>query len=346
MTDVADDVVWADDEKVQRRVRVRRKPGQVTRAVPGLPAPRAAEPMTLIGMADETPRDVWRQRARRGWLGLLVVNVLVLLLAGIGAAWQWLAGGPNTSTAPATQSASDRSPDPAAEAYALRVARLWFTYSPSTRTERRQAVAELLPGATPDIGWDGTSTSSTSDAWVVSDTPVVPDLVTGQVRRVAVLVVANGTERTLLLTIGRDGRGAPYLVQWPTLGSAPRVGDVRSDVDQVDQVDLAGQRLATPTVEGFLRAWGAGTSDLPVFVLEGWNPPPGPGNLRFVKADWQLPVGIGQYRTVNALVTWEDTDKRQLQSAYSLTLSTTGTRWSVAGFDVAQPGAISLTTNS
>lgn len=343
-------VVWADDETPARRtVRARRRPGaprRVVRTVPGLPAPDAEARVQLIAPErNVTRKDKAVQGARRLWLGTIVAAVVMVFVVGATTLWD-RAFGSDPQPAAVQQLGVDRG-DRKAENYALRVARLWFTYSPDTRTERRAAVAALLPGADPDIGWDGKSTSSTSDSWIVSDDLWTPDLVTGQVRRIGVVVVANGQERTLLLTIGSDEQGRPQLVQYPTIGSQPTVGNVRTNVTPVAVEDVANREAARATVEGFLTAWGKGSPDARrVYALEGFVPAPGPGDLTFVSATWQLPPG-GQARQVNVLVQWRDAEGRTLPSAYSMTLVTTGARWSVSAFDVAQPGTIPLTsTNS
>lgn len=330
-------------------VRTRRKPGaprRVVRTEPGLPAPNAETRVQLIAPERVVSRrDKVVRWARRLWLATIVASVVIVFVAGATTVWDRITG----HRQPVQQQAAtgvDQG-DREAENYALRVARLWFTYSPDTRDERRAAVAQLLPGADPDIAWDGKSTSSTSDSWIVSDALVTPDLVTGQVRRIGVVVVANGQERTLLLTIGDDAQGRPQLVQFPTIGSQPAIGAVRTQQAPTVPEDVANREAARATVEGFLTAWGKGSPDArQVYSLEGFVPAPGPGNLTFVDATWQLPQG-GQSRVVNVLVRWRDNDGRLLPSAYAMALVTTGARWSVSSFDVARPGTIPLTsTNS
>lgn len=351
---VLEPVVWADDPPVRpagrgrRRLVVRQRggvgaQGWAADAPPPTGAPFLGPDRVVLVTAEPVPKRSVKTALFRLWQFLVVLVLVVLLVLGGVSVVRPPARVPVDAIAASTAAAIERAnptPNLPAEGYALRVARVWFTYSPAGRDARRVTVANLMPGAAPDIAWDGVSTSAVTDAWVVHDY-VVDDW-----REVHVAVQTDGGVRLLIVTVSVDAAtGSTALVLFPSVGSQPAVGKVPAEPGATVNTDPGAQGAAAPTVEGFLRAWGSGVAaDVAVFT-DGFTAPPGPGGLKLAGAPrWTMPAG-GAQRVVTVLVRWADTAGRVTPSAYSITLTTNGQRWSVKDFNVAAPGSISFTTN-
>lgn len=274
------------------------------------------------------PRYDWRALALRARQLVVVAAALVLLVLGLTAGLRTPEAVTNVVPAPM--------PDRIAEAFAVRAVEVVFTFDESDPAAYRRAVVELLANpADPLLGWDGRGRSTVTGARVVTSTTdpvdnstlvVIEARIGGQLRRVFVPVV-------------RSASGEPTLAGVPSFGTAPNPAAQPAPASLADvDTDPAATDAAAPTIEGFFRAWGTNGADLTVYTAEGFTPDPGPGQLRLGSITYRVPTG-GDTRSVLVLVRWIDTAGLAYPSAYAVTLTSTGTRWRIAGLAPAPTSA-------
>ena len=287
-------------------------------------------------LIDQLPVPRWRGRVELASVRHRVVQATVwgvaILVGTLG-----LTAGLRTPTAVTVVKPAPM-PDAGLGAFAVRVVEAAYTFDQADPAAHRAKVAEVVANpADPMLGWDGKGRSTVEGARVLFN----PNPPVDNEPRVATIVIVEariaGVLRTVNVPVTRDPvTFAPALAGVLSLGSAP-TPQAQPSGESVNptNVDTAATSAATDTVVGFLRSWGSGASDVKVYAADGFTPPRSPGSLRIVgQPSFSVPTG-GTSRRVLVLVRWADTNGLTYPSAYVLTLTGSGDRWRVSGFDIA-----------
>lgn len=305
---------------------------------------KAAAKTARIGFAAAAGARKY-QLVIRWAVGMLV---LLLLVAGIRQLLRPTPTPPVDTTVVAAQAVSAQLrgtgfPSEAAQAFAVRFARVYYSWSESKQTDRAADLAPYLSDSIQD-GWDGHGSQTVTAGPYVAAATTSTDAHHGIVTLALQLGSGNWIYPQIPVYAAADAftvAGQPALGPPPGRAAFPGTPDVLGDHD-----DAAVPAVST-VLSGFFTAWGAGdqdqlarylTVDATAAARSGLA-----GTVTFrTISNVAIAAAGGPTRTALATVTWttgpaEQPGSAGMQQTYQLTIVAKDGLWSVKDIRVGIP---------